>query len=137
GAEVIKVEHPVHGDHARKYGKQKNDIPLLWKSLNRNKKSITLNLSTKEGQELIKENINKFDVIIENFRPGTLERWGIGWNELSKIHPKLIMLRTSGFGQEGPYANRRGFGTVAEGMSGFTSVNGSQAGPPTLPGIPL
>lgn len=137
GAEVIKVEHPVHGDHARKYGKQKNDIPLLWKSLNRNKKSITLNLSTKEGQELIKENINKFDVIIENFRPGTLERWGIGWNELSKIHPKLIMLRTSGFGQEGPYANRRGFGTVAEGMSGFTSVNGSQDGPPTLPGIPL
>ncbi len=137
GAEVIKVEHPKFGDHARKYGMQKEDIPLLWKSLNRNKKSVTLNLNSKEGQKIIKDNIHQFDVIIENFRPGTLEKWGIGWKDLSEINPRLIMLRTSGFGQEGPYAERRGFGTVAEGMSGFTSINGDQTGPPTLPGIPL
>src|SRR5699024_4593013 len=137
GAEVIKVEHPVHGDHARKYGKQKDDIPILWKSLNRNKKSITLNLSRPEGQALIKKQIKHFDVIIENFRPGTMEKWGLGYDELSEVNPQLVMLRTSGFGQDGPYSNRRGFGTVAEGMSGFTSVNGAKTGPPILPGIPL
>lgn len=137
GAEVIKIEHPKNGDHARRYGMQKDNIPLLWKSLNRNKKSITLNLNSEEGKKIIKDNISYFDVVIENFRPGTLEKWGIGWEELSKINPNLIMLRTSGFGQEGPYSERRGFGTVAEGMSGFTSVNGDETGPPTLPGIPL
>ncbi|WP_040977878.1 CaiB/BaiF CoA transferase family protein [Oceanobacillus jeddahense] len=137
GAEVIKVEHPIYGDHARRYGKQKGNVPLLWKSLSRNKKSITLNLSNEMGQKIIKDQIKHFDVIIENFRPGTLERWGIDYDTLSEINPKVIMLRTSGFGQDGPYANRRGFGTVAEGMSGFTSVNGDETGPPTLPGMPL
>lgn len=137
GAEVIKVEHPVYGDHARRYGKQKDNIPLLWKSLNRNKKSITLDLGKPEGQKIIKDNIHQFDVIIENFRPGTMERWGLSYEELAKLNPKLVMLRTSGFGQDGPYSNRRGFGTVAEGMSGFTSINGAKSGPPILPGIPL
>lgn len=137
GAEVIKVEHPEYGDHARNYGKKKEGIPLLWKTLNRNKKFITLNLSKPQGQELFKKLIQEVDVVIENFRPGTLERWGIGWDVLEKLNPSLILLRTTGYGQTGPYAERGGFGTVAEGMSGFSSVNGEADGPPLLPGLPL
>ena len=137
GADVIKVEHPEYGDHSRKYGKKKNDIPIFWKTLNRNKKGITLNLSQPEGQELLKKMVAKVDVIIENFRPGTLEKWNIGWDVLSEINPSLIMLRVTGFGQDGPYAKKGGFGTVAEAMSGFTSINGPKGGPPTLPGAAL
>lgn len=137
GAEVIKIEHPEFGDHARNYGKKKNGIPLFWKTLNRNKKFITLNLKTSKGQEMLKELVKEMDVVIENFRPGTLEKWGIGWDTLSKVNPKLIMLRTTGFGQSGPYVDRAGFGTVAEGMSGFSSINGEKDGQPLLPGIPL
>lgn len=137
GAEVLKIEHPVFGDHARRYGAQKDGQSVFWKSLNRNKKSITLNLSKTEGQDILKEILKNSDVLIENFRPGTLEKWNLSWEELEKINPDLILLRVSGFGQEGPYSNRRGFGTVAEGMSGFTSINGESTGPPILPGIPL
>ncbi|MCM3080753.1 CaiB/BaiF CoA transferase family protein [Brevibacillus invocatus] len=137
GAEVIKIEHPEFGDHARRYGKQKDGNPLLWKTLNRNKKGITLNLSKPEGQDLFKRLVAQVDVVVENYRPGTFEKWNLGWDVLSAINPSLIMLRTTGFGQTGPYATRAGFGTVAEGMSGFTSVNGSADGPPTLPGMAL
>ncbi|WP_158541046.1 CaiB/BaiF CoA-transferase family protein [Sporosarcina sp. BI001-red] len=137
GAEVLKIEHPEYGDHARKYGAQKDGKSVLWKSLNRNKKSITLNFSKMEGQELLKEIIKDYDVMIENFRPGTLEKWNLSWEEIEKVNPNLILLRVSGFGQKGPYSERRGFGTVAEGMSGFTSINGDPTGPPILPGIPL
>ncbi|GAF12520.1 LOW QUALITY PROTEIN: CAIB/BAIF family protein [Bacillus sp. JCM 19045] len=137
GAEVVKVEHPQKGDHARNYGKKKGDISLFWKTLNRNKKCITLNLSQPKGQELFKELLPHFDVVIENFRPGTLEKWNIGWSVMQEINPSLVLLRTTGYGQEGPYANRGGFGTVAEAMSGFTSVNGPADGPPTLPGMSL
>lgn len=137
GADVLKIEHPVFGDHARKYGVQKDGKSVFWKSLNRNKKSITLNFSKPEGQELLKEIVKDADVLIENFRPGTLEKWNLSWEELEKVNPNLILLRISGFGQEGPYSKRRGFGTVAEGMSGFTSINGDETGPPILPGIPL
>ncbi|SFL36264.1 CaiB/BaiF CoA transferase family protein [Pelosinus propionicus] len=137
GAEVIKIEHPETGCTARKYGKQKNGIGVLWKSLNRNKRGITLNLGQPEGQELFKKMVAKVDIVIENYRPGTFEKWGLGWEVLSKINPSLIMLRTTGYGQSGPYAGRGGFGTVAEGMSGFASINGAAGGPPTLPGMAL
>ncbi len=137
GAEVIKVEHPQFGDHVRRFGAQKDGISLFWKTISRNKKSITLDLSTPQGQELFKRLVRDCDVLIENFRPGTLERWKIGWEELSAINSRLIMLRTTGFGQTGPYARRAGFGTVAEAMSGFAYITGHPDGPPTLPSIPL
>ncbi|MFB5086953.1 CoA transferase [Psychrobacillus sp. PGGUH221] len=137
GAEVIKVEHPDFGDHARNYGSKKDGIPLLWKTLNRNKKTITLNLKEEEGQRLFKELAAQVDVVVENFKPGTFEKWNLGWDVLSEVNPSLIMLRTTGYGQTGPYSTRGGFGTVAEAMSGFTSVNGAADGPPILPGIAL
>ncbi|OHX51629.1 CaiB/BaiF CoA transferase family protein [Planococcus faecalis] len=137
GATVIKVEHPQYGDHVRNFGSKKGDIPLFWKTLNRNKTDITLNLSKPEGQKVFKELIMKVDVVVENFKPGTLEKWDLGWETLSKINSSLVMLRTTGYGQTGPYSTQGGFGTVAEAMSGFASVNGTKGGPPTLPGIPL
>lgn len=137
GAEVVKIEHPETGDQARKYGRQKNGLGVFWKTLNRNKKGITLNLGKPEGQALFKQLVAYFDVVIENYRPGTFEKWNLGWDVLSAINPSLIMLRTTGFGQTGPYAQRAGFGTVAEAMSGFTSINGAADGPPTLPGMAL
>ncbi|HUL00670.1 MAG TPA: CoA transferase, partial [Nitrospirota bacterium] len=137
GAEVIKIEHPETGCAARKYGKQKNGLGVFWKSLNRNKKDITLNLGKPEGQELFKKLVAQVDVVIENYRPGTFEKWGLGYDVLSAINPSLIMLRTTGFGQSGPYASRAGFGTVAEGMSGFASINGEKDGPPILPAMAL
>lgn len=137
GAEVIKIEHPEYGDHARNFGSKKDGIPLFWKTLNRNKKAITLNLSKTKGQEIFKELIKHADVVVENFRPGTFEKWNIGYDVLSEVNPSLIMLRITGYGQSGPYSSRGGFGTVAEAMSGFASVNGAKDGPPTLPGIPL
>lgn len=137
GARVIKAEHPVYGDSSRNYGKKKDGKGIFWKTLNRNKEYITLNLSKEEGQKIFKELLPEVDVVIENFRPGTLEKWNIGWEEMKMINPSLILLRTTGFGQEGPYSKRAGFGTVAEGMSGFSSVNGYAETPPTLPGFAL
>lgn len=137
GADVIKIEHPELGDHARGYGKQKEGSSLFWKTLNRNKKCITLNLSKPEGQELFKKLVANVDVVVENFRPGTFEKWNLDWATLSSVNPSLILLRTTGFGQDGPYSLRAGFGTVAEGMSGFTSINGEAGSSPTLPGLAL
>ncbi|SBW09621.1 putative acyl-CoA transferase/carnitine dehydratase [uncultured delta proteobacterium] len=137
GANVIKVEHPEKGDTGRAYGKQKNGVGLLWKSMARNKRCITLNLGKPEGQEIFKKLAAKADVVIENYRPGTLEKWNIGYEQLAAVNPSLVMLRTTGFGQTGPYASRGGFGTVAEAMSGFASINGAKGGPPTLPGLAL
>lgn len=137
GADVIKIEHPEFGDHARGYGKQKDGSAVFWKTLNRNKRCITLNLSKPEGQEIFKKLVAEVDVVVENFRPGTFEKWNLDWATLSKINPALVMLRTTGFGQDGPYSSRAGFGTVAEGMSGFTSINGEADGSPTLPGLAL
>ena len=137
GAEVIKVEHPKTGDQCRRFGAVKDGIGLLWKTISRNKKCITLNLSHEEGCKLFLRLIQEADVLIENFRPGTMEKWGLGWEVLSGVNPRLIMLRCTGFGQEGPYADRGGFGTVAEGLSGFASMNGYPDSPPTLPPIAL
>lgn len=137
GAEVIKIEHPKHGDQCRWFGAVKGGVGLTWKTISRNKKCITLNLSHAEGSKLFLRLIQEADVVIENFRPGTLEKWGLGWDVLNQINPRLILLRCTGFGQEGPYATRGGFGTVAEGMSGFAAMNGYPDSPPTLPPIAL
>jgi len=133
GADVIKIEHPKMGDHLRNFGPQKDGVGLWWKYLGRNKKSITLNISTDEGAVVFKDLISEADVLIENFRPGTLERWNLGWEQLSEVNPELVMLRISGFGQTGPYHKRPGFGTLAEAMSGFAYLNGRPDREPLLP----
>jgi formyl-CoA transferase len=130
GADVIKIEHPA-GDALRKFGYQKDGAPLWWKVVSRNKRCITLDL--KKGQHLFKRLVQNADVLIENFRPGTLESWGIGWDVLSALNPRLVMVRVTGFGQTGPYKDRPGFGTLAEAFSGFAHITGLPDGPPTLP----
>ena len=132
GASVIKVEHP-RGDPVRNHGHAKEGVPLWWKTLNRNKQAITLNLSTPEGRSLLLRLIADADVLIENFRPGTLERWDLAPELLMEDNPGLVVARVSGFGQFGPYSRRPGFGTLAESMSGFASLTGQPDGPPTLP----
>ena len=133
GAEVIKIEHPETGDHLRQFGPQKDGTGLWWKYLGRNKKSITLDISVEEGQVIFEDLVEEADVLVENFRPGTLERWNLGWDRLSEVNPGLVMLRLSGFGQTGPYSDRPGFGTLAEAMSGFATLNGFPDRPPLLP----
>ncbi|WP_199549764.1 CaiB/BaiF CoA-transferase family protein [Streptomyces sp. N35] len=133
GADVIKVEHPRKPDPSRGHGPSKDGVGLWWKLLGRNKRNITLNLSTREGQDLLLRLAADADVIIENFRPGTLEKWNLGWEELSRANPRLVLTRVTGFGQFGPYARRPGFGTLAEAMSGFAATTGEPDGPPTLP----
>jgi crotonobetainyl-CoA:carnitine CoA-transferase CaiB-like acyl-CoA transferase len=139
GADVIKVENPVGGDQVRFFGKEKDGVSLFSKLLSRNKKSITLNLRDPEGQDLLCRLIaaTQADVLVESFRPGTLERWNLGYDRLSAVRPELILVRFSGFGQTGPYRERPGFGTLAEAMSGFAHITGEADGPPTLPQFPL
>ena len=137
GADVIKVEQPGTGDHQRRWGSKKMGEPIYWKSIARNKRSVTLDLRKPAGAAVMKRLIAGADVLIENFRPGTLERWGLGPEVLHEINPGLIIARVTGFGQTGPYRARPGFGTVAEGMSGFSHVTGAADGPPTLPSMPL
>jgi len=132
GAEVIKVEHPK-GDSVRTHGPVKNGRPLWWTMFGRNKRTVTLNLSKAGGAEVFKKMARRADVVIENFRPGTFDKWGLSYEELSKDNPGLILVRVTGFGQFGPYANRPGFGTLAEAMSGFADMTGERDGPPTLP----
>jgi crotonobetainyl-CoA:carnitine CoA-transferase CaiB-like acyl-CoA transferase len=132
GAEVIKIEHP-RGDPVRGHGASKNGVGLWGKVVGRNKKSVTLYLGSPEGQEIFRRMVADADVVIENFRPGTFERWGLGYDELSRINPGIVLTRVTGFGQFGPYASRPGFGTLAEAMSGFAAITGEPGGPPTLP----
>jgi crotonobetainyl-CoA:carnitine CoA-transferase CaiB-like acyl-CoA transferase len=132
GAEVIKVEHPK-GDPSRSHGYAKDGVGLWWKMLGRNKRCVTLSLSKPEGAELFMKLAREADVVIESFRPGTLERWDLGYEQLSEENPGLVLARVTGFGQFGPYSNRPGFGTIAESMSGFAHVTGQPDGPPTLP----
>ena len=136
GADVIKIEHP-RGDSLRNFASQKDGVSLWWKLASRNKKSITCNISSPEGQEVLRKLCENADVLVENFRPGTMERWGFSWESLHALNPKLILARTSGFGQKGPYAKRPGFGTLAEAMSGFAHITGFPDGPPTLPPFAL
>ena len=132
GADVLKIEHP-RGDNSRTHGAPHKGVSLWWKVIARNKRAITLYLGTKEGQAVFRRLARDADVIVENFRPGTLERWGLGYEALSADNPGLIMLRVTAFGQHGPYSHRAGFGTIAEAMSGFASITGQPDGPPTLP----
>ncbi len=132
GADVLKVEHP-NGDPARTHGWNREGHGLWWKVIARNKRAVTRNLSTPEGQELLRELAADADVLVENFRPGVLEKWGLGPDVLLQRNPRLVVLRVTGFGQEGPYSERRAFGTLMEAMSGFAHQTGQEDGPPTLP----
>ncbi|MFE5888667.1 CaiB/BaiF CoA transferase family protein [Streptomyces sp. NPDC056462] len=133
GAEVVKVEHPEKPDPSRGHGPSKDGVGLWWKVLGRNKRTITLNLSKPGGRATLLRLVATADVVIENFRPGTLEKWDLGWPELSAANPRLVLARITGFGQFGPYAHRPGFGTLAEAMSGFAALTGEPDAPPTLP----
>ena len=132
GADVLKVEHP-RGDPARTHGPSKDGHGLWWKVIARNKRAATLALSRPEGREIMERLVADADVLIENFRPGVMEGWGLGPDRLLEVNPDLVMLRVTGFGQTGPYADRRAFGTLAEAMSGLAHQTGQPDGPPTLP----
>lgn len=133
GADVIKVEQPVDGDPIRDWGNQRDGVGLMWKSLSRNKRSITLNLRVAEGQELARKLVAQADVVIVNTRPQTLQKWGLDYNSLRAVNERLIMLHITGFGLSGPKSRRPGFGTLGEAMSGFAHLTGQADGPPTLP----
>lgn len=132
GADVIKIEHP-RGDAMRHHGAAKDGHGLWWKNVGRNKRTVTLDFSTDHGRDVLLALASQADVLIENFRPGVMERWGLSYEALSADNPGLVMLRVTGFGQFGPYAKRAGFGTLAEAMSGFAHITGQPDGPPTLP----
>ena len=136
GADVIKVEHPNGGDPWRRYGARTNlpDQSPAWLNEARNKRSITLDRSKKEGAEVLKKLIKTADVVCENFRPGTLEKWGLGWEILKKINPGLILLRVSGYGQTGPYKDRPGFARIAHAYGGLTYLSGIPGEIPVTPG---
>ena len=134
GADVIKVENPKGGDPLRTWSKSLGE--LWWKVYARGKRSITLNLTKPEGQALLKRVVKTADVLIENYLPGTFEKWGLGWDALSNENPRLVMVRVSGWGQDGPYRDRPGFGTMVEAMSGFAATTGP-AESPTLPSFPM
>jgi len=136
GADVIKVEHP-RGDALRGLGWHKDGVSLWWTVVARNKRCITLDLSSREGQDALRRLAVEADVLVENFRPGTLERWKLGPETLHELNPGLVVLRVTGFGQTGPYRDRPGFGTLAEAMSGYAHINGWPDGPPTLPPFAL
>jgi len=138
GAEVIKIEAPGQGDPMRQWGPQPRGKPSVWwPVIGRNKKGITLDLRQVEGQKLFKNLVVKADVVIENFRPGTLEKWGCGWSELSRLNPRLILVRVSGYGQTGPYAQRAGYGGIGEAMGGLRYIVGEPDRPPSRVGISI
>jgi crotonobetainyl-CoA:carnitine CoA-transferase CaiB-like acyl-CoA transferase len=135
GADVVKVENPRGGDPLRTWLRDRGE--LWWKVYARGKRSVTLNLTDPRGQALLRRLVRDADVVIENYVPGTFERWGLGWDALSSENPRLIFARVSGWGQDGPYRDRPGFGTMVEAMSGFAHTTGDAAGPPTLPSFPM
>lgn len=137
GAEVIKLEPPNLGDPLRKLRKLHEGASLWWYILGRNKKCITLNLRDPRGQQLVKQLVGKVDVVLENFKPGTLEKWGLGYEELKALNPRVIMARISGYGQTGPYASRPGYANVAEGFSGLRYVTGFPDRPPARPNLSM
>lgn len=137
GAEVLKIEMPGHGDGVRSFPPFKDGKPLWWKTANRNKKFATLDLRTPEGLALFKQMLPRFDVLIENFRPGTLDRWGLSKDVLWSIQPRLVILRATAFGQNGPYSSRPGFARIFEAMGGLTYITGESDGEPTHPGYPI
>lgn len=136
GADVLKVEHP-RGDGLRGWEWRKDGESLWWALAGRNKRDLCLSMSDPRGSDMLRRLVAEVDVLVENFRPGTMERWGLGPDELLALNPRLVMVRVSGFGQTGPYRHRPGFGTLAEAFSGFADTNGAADGPPVLPQWPL
>lgn len=136
GAEVLKVEHPIAGDPMRRFGTatKRHDASLAWLSEGRNKKSVTIDLRQPRGVELFVRLVAKSDVLVENFRPGTMEEWGLGWNVLSEANPGLVMLRVSGYGQTGPYRRRSGFAHIAHAVGGLSYLAGFPGETPVVPG---
>lgn len=138
GAEVIKLEPPGEGDPMRQWGREKPYGLSLWfPVVARNKKSVTCNLRTAQGQDLARRILATSDVLVENFRPGTIERWGLSPEELWEINPGLVIIRVTGFGQTGPYASQPGYGAIGEAMGGLRHVSGDPSTPPSRPGISL
>ncbi|MFI5611513.1 CaiB/BaiF CoA transferase family protein [Amycolatopsis sp. NPDC051903] len=137
GAEVIKIEQPGSGDPVRQWGAQRDGVGLMWKSLGRNKKSVTLNLRLDEGRDLLRRLVAEADVLVINLRPSTLHRWGLDHPSLANVNPGLVMVHVTGFGAGGPKTDRPGFGTLGEAMSGFAHLTGEPDGPPTLPAFML
>jgi crotonobetainyl-CoA:carnitine CoA-transferase CaiB-like acyl-CoA transferase len=135
GADVVKVENPRGGDPLRTWLRERGE--LWWKVYARGKRSVTLNLTAPRGQALLRRLVRDADVLIENYVPGTFEGWGLGWDVLSAENPRLVFARVSGWGQDGPYRQRPGFGTMVEAMSGFAHTTGDADGPPTLPSFPM
>ena len=137
GAEIIKIEQPEKGDDSRAYGPYKNGESAYFMSLNRNKESITLNLKTPEGKEILKELVKKVDVLVENFRPGTMEKLGLGYEVLKEINPRLIYASSTGYGQTGPYSQRPAYDAVVQAMGGIMSITGQADGVPTRVGTSI
>ena len=138
GAEVIKIEPPGQGDPMRQWGREKpHGKSLWWPVVARNKKSVTLNLRTPEGQQAVRDLVAQSDILIENFRPGTMERWNLSYEALSQINPRLVMVRVTGFGQTGPYSARAGYGAIGEAMGGLRYVVGDPSTPPSRMGISI
>src|SRR3954470_17972107 len=137
GAEVIKVEPPGDGDALRRWRKMRNGVSLWWQVQSRNKKSLTCDLRQPEGQEIVRRLARASDIVVENFRPGALEKWQLGWDALSRENPKLILVRISGYGQSGPYRERPGFAAIAEAMGGLRYVTGFPDRPPVRPNLSI
>ena len=137
GADVIKIEPPTIGDPLRKWRKMDGDTSLWWYSQSRNKQSLTLNLKDPDAQEVLKRLVSDADVLIENFRPGTLEKWNLGWDALSKVNPRLVMLRVSGYGQSGPQAGKPGFAAIAEAIGGLRYLIGYPDRAPVRTGVSI
>ena len=137
GAEIIKIEQPGKGDDSRAYGPHKNGESAYFMSLNRNKESITLNMKTPEGKDIIKELVRKVDVLVENFRPGTMERFGLGYDVLKELNPRLIYAASTGYGQTGPYSQRPAYDAVVQAMGGIMSITGQEDGKPTRVGTSI
>ena len=136
GADVIKVEMPGRGDPMRQMGQKHNGVGLTWAQEARNRRGITCDLRRPEGQRLVRELAKQCDVLVENFRPGTMERWNLGYDALSEVNPRLVMVRVSGYGQTGPYSEKPGFGRVAQAYGGLTYLSGFPDQPPVTPGSP-
>jgi len=137
GAEVIKVESPDKGDPLRSWRKLHDGTSLWWYAQSRNKRSLTLHLKDPRAQEIVRDLVREADIVIENFRPGTLEKWGLGWDALSQINPSLVMVRVSGYGQTGPYKDRPGFGAIAESLGGLRYLTGYPNRPPVRVGVSI
>jgi crotonobetainyl-CoA:carnitine CoA-transferase CaiB-like acyl-CoA transferase len=137
GADVVKVERPGKGDECRYWGHNRDGVGLYHKVVNRNKRSVTADLHTPTGQRIVRRLADGADVLVENFRPGTMERWNLGYAELATSNPGLVMVRVSAYGQTGPYRERPGFGTLAEAFAGYAHITGERGGPPLLPAFGL